>query len=157
MGRRRRGEHFAGLEERCSHHGHRRQYIHKYTPYIHKIYSRIKTKYIQIKPNYIHKYSSNQFEFQLSMFVMLLCESSEGLLAMANGDLSPFYTGLCLFICLLKEFGSEQEKSHWLHLLDFSALCVFKCVLKLPEMCPQIACMGRRIVTLVAYDDLRGI
>ena len=57
-----------------------------YTPYIHKIYSRIKTKYIQIKPNYIHKYSSNQFEFQLSMFVMLLCESSEGLLAMANGD-----------------------------------------------------------------------
>ena len=144
MGMRRRGEHFAGLEQRCSHHGHRRQYIHKYTqniftdkhkiytPYIHKIYSRIKTKYIQIKPNYIHKYSSNQFEFQLSMFVMLLCESSEGLLAMANGDFSPFYTGLCLFICLLKELGAEQAKSHWLHLFDFSPLCVFKCLLKWP-------------------------
>ena len=44
--------------------------------------------------------------------------------------LSPFFTEVCLFICLLKELGSEQVKSHWLHLFDFSPLCVFKCVLK---------------------------
>ena len=43
---------------------------------------------------------------------------------------SIFYTGVCLFICLLKELGSEQAKSHWMHLFDFSPLCVFKCILK---------------------------
>ena len=85
----------------------------------------------------------------------LLCESTMG-----NNAFSPFYTGVCLFICLLKElrlkhlksywlhmFGSsllcvfkgflklpalEDEKSHWLHLFNFSPLCLFKCVLKLP-------------------------
>ena len=47
--------------------------------------------------------------------------------------LSPHvYTGLCLFKCLLKELGSEQAKSHSLHLFDFSPLWVFKCLLKLP-------------------------
>ena len=56
----------------------------------------------------------------------------EGLLTKTNGDFSSFYTRLCLFICLLKELGSEQAKSHWLHLFDFSPLCVFKWVLKLP-------------------------
>ena len=43
---------------------------------------------------------------------------------------SPFYTALCLFICLLKELGTEQAKSHWLHLFHFSPLCVFKYLLK---------------------------
>ena len=62
----------------------------------------------------------------------LLCFYAS-LLAMRNCDFSPFYTGLCLFICLFKELGIEQAKSHWLHLFDFSPLCVFKCVLKLPS------------------------
>ena len=35
-----------------------------------------------------------------------------------------------LFTCLLKEPGPEQAKWHWLHLFDFSPLCVFKCLLK---------------------------
>ena len=46
--------------------------------------------------------------------------------------ISLFYTGLCLLICLLKELEAEQANSHWLHLFDFSPLCVFKCVLKSP-------------------------
>ena len=32
------------------------------------------------------------------MFVILLCDSSEGLLTMTNGHFSPFYTDLCLFM-----------------------------------------------------------
>ena len=44
---------------------------------------------------------------------------------MTNGEFSPFQIGLCLFACLLKELGSEQAKSRWLHLFDFSPLCVF--------------------------------
>ena len=49
--------------------------------------------------------------------------------AMANCHFSPVYIDLCLFICLLKLLWTEQAKSHWLHLFDFS-LCVFKCVLR---------------------------
>ena len=70
----------------------------------------------------------HQFEFWLSRFSMLLCKSSEGLLKMKNSHL--FFSTPCLFICLRKDHGSEQAKSHWLHLFDFSSLCVFKCVLK---------------------------
>ena len=44
--------------------------------------------------------------------------------------LSPVYTGLCLFMCLLKELGSDQAKSHWLHLFHFSPLCIFKWIFK---------------------------
>ena len=40
------------------------------------------------------------------------------------------FSPLCVFKCLHKELVSEQAKSHWLHLFDFSPLCVFKCVLK---------------------------
>jgi len=40
------------------------------------------------------------------------------------------FSPLCVFKCLHKEFVSEQAKSHWLHLFDFSPLCVFKCALK---------------------------
>ena len=47
---------------------------------------------------------------------------SEHLLKMTNVNFSPFYTALCLFICLLKELGAEQAKSHWVHLFDFSPL-----------------------------------
>ena len=36
------------------------------------------------------------------------------------------------FKCLLKLPSREDAKSHWLHLFDFSPLCVFECVLKLP-------------------------
>ena len=49
---------------------------------------------------------------------------------MTNCHISPVYTGLCLFMCLLKELGSEQAKSHWLHLFNFSPLCILKCLLK---------------------------
>ena len=45
-----------------------------------------------------------------------------------NSNFSPFY--MCLFICLSKELRAEQAKSHWLHLFDFSPLCLFKCLLK---------------------------
>ena len=71
------------------------------------------------------------------MFVILLCDSSEGLLTMTNGHFSPFYTDLCLFMCLLKELWSEQAYSHWLHLFDLSPLLVFKCLLKL--LLPEVA------------------
>ena len=54
---------------------------------------------------------------------------SEDLLTMTNCHFS--HTDLCLFVCLLKELGSEHAKSQWLHLFDFSPLCVFKCALKL--------------------------
>ena len=42
------------------------------------------------------------------------------------------FSPLCIFKCFLKSPASEDAYSHWLHLLDFSPLCVFKCVLKLP-------------------------
>ena len=41
--------------------------------------------------------------------------SSKSLFTMTNVPFSPFYTDLCLFICLLKELETEQAKSHWLH------------------------------------------
>ena len=48
--------------------------------------------------------------------------------------------------------------SHWLHFLDFSPLCVFRCVLKLPAwdyvfsyMCPLSTWIRSCIVTLVAF------
>ena len=34
--------------------------------------------------------------------------------------------------CILNLPASEDTKSHRLHLFDFSPLCIFKCVLKLP-------------------------
>ena len=37
---------------------------------------------------------------------------------------------LAMFKCLLKELGSDQGQSHWLHFFDFSPLCIFKCFLK---------------------------
>ena len=37
-----------------------------------------------------------------------------------------YFPQLCLFICLLKDLGSEHAKSHWRHLFIFSPLCVFK-------------------------------
>ena len=52
------------------------------------------------------------------------------LLTMTDGHFYPFYTCMCLFICLLIELEAEQAKSQWLHMFDFSPLCVFKCVLK---------------------------
>ena len=42
------------------------------------------------------------------------------------------FSPLCVFKCLLKLPACEDAKSHWLHLLDFSPMCVFKCALKLP-------------------------
>ena len=39
---------------------------------------------------------------------------------------------LWVFKCWRKDLGSEQAKSHWLHLFGFSPLCVFKCLLKWP-------------------------
>ena len=43
-----------------------------------------------------------------------------------------FFCIVC-FKCTLKLLGSEEAKSHWLHLFGFYPLCVFKCVLKLPS------------------------
>ena len=50
--------------------------------------------------------------------------------AWPQGVCSRWWMFLNFFICLLKELGSEHAKSHWLHLLYFSPVCVFKCVLK---------------------------
>ena len=41
------------------------------------------------------------------------------------------FSSLCVFKCLLKSPAWIDAKSHWLHLFNFSPLCVFKCVLKL--------------------------
>ena len=74
---------------------------------------------------------SIQFIFQLSMFVMLLCKSWEVLLMMKNGH-------------FFKELGSEQAKSHLLHLFRFVFTMRF-------QMCPQMVCPKRGKVTLVAF------
>ena len=42
------------------------------------------------------------------------------------------FSPLCVFKCVFKLPVVEDAKSHWLHLFSFSALCVFKCVLKWP-------------------------
>ena len=74
-------------------------------------------------------------------------------------DFSP----LCIFKCLLKLSAQKDANSHWLQLFDFSSRCIFKCFL--PErmqshisvcfqMCPQVVCMWRCIVTLVALVGL---
>ena len=67
-----------------------------------------------------------------SIVSLYFYSSSKSLFTMTNVSFSPFYTDLCLFICLLKELETEQAKSHWLHLFGFFPLCVFKCFLKLP-------------------------
>ena len=36
------------------------------------------------------------------------------------------FATMCFFICLLKELGPEHAKSHWLHLLYFSPVCILK-------------------------------
>ena len=74
---------------------------------------------------------SIQFKFQLSMFVMLLCKSWEVLLMMKNGH-------------FFKELGSEQAKSHLLHLFRFVFTMRF-------QMCPQMVCPKRGKVTFVAF------
>ena len=38
----------------------------------------------------------------------------------------------CPFLCLFRPPASNDAQSHWLHLFDFSPLCVFKCVHKFP-------------------------
>ena len=40
------------------------------------------------------------------------------------------FSRLCVFKCCLKFPACEDAKSHWLHLCDFSPLCIFKCALK---------------------------
>ena len=42
------------------------------------------------------------------------------------------FSPLCVFKCLLKSPACVDAKSHWLHLFDFSPMCVFKCLLKSP-------------------------
>ena len=42
------------------------------------------------------------------------------------------FSPMCVFKCLLNSHASEDAKSHWLHWFYFSPLCVFKCVLKWP-------------------------
>ena len=42
------------------------------------------------------------------------------------------YGYLCVFKWSLKTCALEDAKSHWLHLLDFSPLWVFKCLPKIP-------------------------
>ena len=63
----------------------------------------------------------------LKILYAFLCKSSGDLPKLANSRFSPIY--ICLFICLFKELGSAQGKSHWLHLFGFCPLCVFKCPL----------------------------
>ena len=46
----------------------------------------------------------------------------------ASIDLSPLWD----LKCILKSAGQVDAKLHWLHLFDFSPLCVFKYILKLP-------------------------
>ena len=48
----------------------------------------------------------------------------------ASIDLSPLWD----LKCILKSAGQVDAKLHWLHLFDFSPLCVFKYILKLPAL-----------------------
>ena len=100
----------------------------------------IKVNFCKVYPNYASSSFASLFcppiKFIFTCQKVTLLISSIGMLTLkvcyAFMHIVAFYTGLCLFICLLKELGSEQAKSHWLHLFDFSPLCVFKCVLKWP-------------------------
>ena len=79
-------------------------------------------------------------------------------------------TKLRFMKCLLKLLSEDEAASHLLHLLGFSLLCVFKCILKWTaqeakshrlhsfdfstvrfKMSLQIACLRRGKVTLVAF------
>ena len=88
---------------------------------------------INFEPNFLAPRWRIQNSFPLSLCKMLIFISSifmhQRVCTMSNGHFSP---ALCLFVCLIKELGSEQAKSHWLHLFDFSPLCDFKCFLKWP-------------------------
>ena len=51
---------------------------------------------------------------------------SIGMMMMHIAPVALFnFSPLCLFICFLKLTASEDVPSHWLHLLDFSSLCLF--------------------------------
>ena len=83
---------------------------------------------------------------------------------------------LVAFVCFLPTMWFQMLYSHWLHLFNFSPLCVFilrfhmslqvvcprGCIVILVafvqlfptvhfQMCPQMACLKRGIVTLVAF------
>ena len=40
------------------------------------------------------------------------------------------FSPLCIFKCHFKLPACVDAKSHWLHLFDFSPLCIFNCTLK---------------------------
>ena len=42
------------------------------------------------------------------------------------------FSPLCIFKCLLKWLAQGDLKSHWWHLFTYSPQCIFKCFLKLP-------------------------
>ena len=46
--------------------------------------------------------------------------------------LVSFVWPFCVFKCVFKLPAWKVEKSHWMHLFDFSPVCIFKCCLKLP-------------------------
>ena len=50
----------------------------------------------------------------------------------------------CVFKCLFKTLLQEETNSHWLHLSDFSPVCVFKWVFKMP-VCMYVG-MNRRLL-----------
>ena len=119
----------------CHHHDKTVDIFNNNTPH-HKFVSTLFVTHLSTCPtrNLIFPSKGDIYFINLnsnSRFVILSCESTEGFLTMTNGNFLPFYTDLCLFVCLLKELGSQQAKLHWLHLFGFSPLCVFKCVFKL--------------------------
>ena len=59
-----------------------------------------------------------------------------------------------VWLCILRLPAVEEAKSHWLHLCDFSPLCVFKCLLELSGINSQY-CGGlwrRQTVDGYFYD-----
>ena len=43
-----------------------------------------------------------------------------------------YFSGFWYSMCVLKLHAREDAKSHWLHLFDFSPLCILMCLLKWP-------------------------
>ena len=42
------------------------------------------------------------------------------------------FSPLCVFTCVIRSPAWQDAKSHWLHLFDLSQLCIFKCLLQSP-------------------------
>ena len=86
-----------------------------------------------------------------------LSESSEGSLTMTNGHFSHTCTDQCLVVCLLNLAQSKQSHTGCICLTfphcAFSDVSSFVRLFSTVryQMCPQMDCLRRGIVTLVAF------